>query len=635
MKRTLLLAAAALLLPAPAALPQARPAAGLANPLQEGQQRSQPTWSGRGMVASQETLASRAGTAVLRQGGNAVDGAVATAFALAVTLPQAGNLGGGGFLLLWLPGPSPARARGCLPPAPAASPAEASLPERALGGGVAVAVNFREKAPAAATPTLFLTAAGEVDRQRATRSLQSTAVPGTVAGLLLAQRCYGRLPLAAVLAPAIRLAEQGFPVDRELADSLAAGLPLLRLDPTSRTLFLRSGPGGLRAPRPGEWLRQGALAATLRRIARQREAGFYGGPVAQSLVRLMEQGGGLIRATDLESYRAELVPPQLGHFHGYPVLSMPPPGGGLTLLQLLGLLEPFDLAARGAGSASSLHLLGEAMNLAYRDRNRYLGDPSSRRTPLPDLLAPAYLEALRAGIDRRRHRPSSTLAAPSPRRREGPNTTHLSVADRSGGLAALTTTLNFAYGNGVSVPGAGFLLNNEMDDFSAAPGRPNAFGLVQGQANAIAPGRRPLSSMAPTLVFRPDGSPWLALGSPGGSRITTTVAQVLLQRVLWGANLSTAVAAPRVHSQLWPDRLELEEGFSPDTRTLLEAMGHRLQPTAAMGAANSVEVLLPLGSGSLGVVDPRRGRTTAQAEWPQVEELSPARAGAEVPGDQR
>jgi gamma-glutamyltranspeptidase/glutathione hydrolase len=254
------------------------------------------------------------------------------------------------------------------------------------------------------------------------------------------------------------------------------------------------------------------------------------------------------------------------------------------------------------------------MNLAYRDRNRYVGDPDPRGPALPDLLNPTYLDALRAGIDPLRHRPSASLAPSAAPLREGPNTTHLSVADRAGGLVALTTTLNFAYGNGISVPGAGFLPNNEMDDFTAAPGRPNAFGLVQGEANAIVPGRRPLSSMAPTLVFRSDGRPWLATGSPGGSRIITTVAQVLLQRLVWGANLASAVAAPRIHSQLWPDRLELEEGISPDTRALLEACGHTVRSSAAMGAANSVEVLLPVGSGSLAAVDPRRGRTTAAVE---------------------
>ncbi|WP_216899942.1 gamma-glutamyltransferase [Synechococcus sp. CCY 9618] len=592
-----------LLAGAPEALAQA-PAGPGTNVLQEGEQRFRPVWSAKGIVAAQEPLAAAAGAATLRAGGNAVDAAVATAFALAVTLPQAGNLGGGGFLLLWLPGPSPAAARGCLADAAGGSAAAAGDgPERRLGGGTAVAVNFRETAPRAATAGMFLGADGQVDRARATRSLLSTGVPGSVAGLALAQRCYGRLPLERVLAPALQLAEQGFPVSRELSESLAAAAPLLGADPTSRRLFLPP-------PAPGTMLRQPELAATLRRITAEGERGFYAGPVAAALVDRMEQGGGLIRRDDLLAYRARLVAPLLVRFRGHQVLTMPPPGGGLTLLQILGILEPFDLAASGLNAASTVHVMAEAMNLAYRDRNALLGDPEQVPVPVARLLSPAYLAGLRRRINPRRHTPARQLEAASAR--EGTNTTHLSVADRQGGLVALTTTLNFAYGNGVAVPGAGFLLNNEMDDFTARPGSANAFGLRQGEANAIAPGRRPLSSMAPTLLFRPDGRPWLATGSPGGSRIITTVLQVLLNRLVHGLNLASAVAAPRLHSQLWPDRLDLEQGISPDTRSLLEAMGHQLRSAPAMGAANSVEVLE--GGGSLGAVDPRRGEAPAVPE---------------------
>ncbi len=590
-------------LPVPPARAQAvaPPAAAESNVLLEGEQRFRPQWSARGLVAAQEPLASAAGAAILRQGGNAVDGAVATAFALAVTLPQAGNLGGGGFLLLWLPGPSPARQRGCLDRAPGGNPAAG--PELAIGGGTAVAMNFRETAPAAATATMFLGPDGQVDRTRATRSLLSTAVPGSVAGLALAQRCYGRLPLEKVMAPAIRLADQGFPVSRDLRDSLAAAAPRLQADPSSRRLFLPP-------PAPGTLLRQGELAASLRRIAAEGERGFYTGPVADALVGAMERGGGLIRHDDLRAYRARLVRPLRRQFRGHPVLTMPPPGGGLTLLQLLGILEPFDLAATGLNSAASLHSMAEAMNLAYRDRNALLGDPDQVPVPVERLLSPAHLDGLRRRIDPQRHTPAPALEAAAAT--EGTNTTHLSVADRQGGLAALTTTLNFPYGNGISVPGMGFLLNNEMDDFTALPGSANAFGLRQGTANAIAPGRRPLSSMAPTLVFRPDGRPWIATGSPGGSRIITTILQVLLNRMVHGLNLAGAVAAPRIHSQLWPDRIDAEEGLSPDSRRLLEAMGHSVRQAPAMGAANSVEVLA--GGGSLGTVDPRRAEGPAVAE---------------------
>jgi gamma-glutamyltranspeptidase / glutathione hydrolase len=593
------------------------PLPGRANPLQEGSQRFQPQWSAGGMVASQERLASEAGAAVLRQGGNAVDAAVATAFALAVTLPQAGNLGGGGFAVLWLPGPSPARGRGCLP---VQRPGQ-SGPELAVGRGVAVAVNFRETAPLAATPGMFLAADGQVDRQRATRSLLSTAVPGTPAGLLLAQRCYGRLPLARVMAPAIALAERGFAVGPELARSLRQAAPLLQADPTSRRLFYgapRRRGGEPELYRPGELLRQPELAVSLNRIARFGEAGFYRGPSAEALVSLMGWGGGLIRQADLDAYRAQLVRPLRGAFRGATVLGMPPPSsGGVTLLQLLQILDPLPLERWGLNSAAAIHVLVEAMNLAYRDRNRWLGDPDQVAIPLDHLLSPDYTADLRRQLDLRRHRPAAALAPPGALGREGPNTTHLSVADRNGGMVALTTTLNFAYGNGVSVPGAGFLLNNEMDDFTASPGQPNAYGLVQGQANAIAPGRRPLSSMSPTLVFRPDGSPWLATGSPGGSRIITTVLQVLLGRLVHGLNLAGAVASPRLHSQLWPDQISHEQGISPDTLELLRRRGHQLQLAPAMGSANSVEVLPPAagtGGGSLGVADPRRLDAAAVAE---------------------
>jgi gamma-glutamyltranspeptidase/glutathione hydrolase len=435
--------------------------------------------------------------------------------------------------------------------------------------------------------------------------------------LLLAQRCYGRLTRQAVLQPAIALAERGFLVGKELADSLQQAAPLLQADPTSRALFFRPPlrPGGAPLPyRPGELLRQPALADTLRRLAAEGEPGFYSGPVAAQLVTLMRRGGGLIRQVDLDHYRAQLVPPLQGRFRGHPLLTMPPPsGGGVGLLMLLGILEPMPLEHLGQGSAAVLHRLAEAMNLVSRDRNRWLGDPDQITMPLERLLSRSYLDALRQSIRSDRHRPAAVLDPSSaPRPAGGSNTTHLSVADRQGGLVATTTTLNFAYGNGVSVPGAGFLLNNEIDDFALLPGSANAYGLVQGQANALAPGRRPLSSMTPTLVFRPDGRPWLATGSPGGSRIVSTVLQVLLGRMVFGLNLAGAVASPRMHSQLWPDRLQLEQGFSPDTLRLLEAMGHVLLEGPAMGSANSVEVL-PEG-GSLGVADPRRRDAEAVAE---------------------
>ena len=594
--------------PAAALSPAGLPAA---TDLQEGAQRFHPVVSGGGLVAAQEARAAAVGASMLRQGGNAVDAAVATCFALAVTLPKAGNLGGGGFLVLWLP-------------RSAARPLQA--PALAIGRGQAVALNFRETAPLAVRPELFLQPDGSVDRAKATRSLLSTGVPGTVAGLTLAQARYGRLPLKAVMAPAIELAERGFPVGVELAASLAAAAPLLKADPTSRRQFFK--PGG-QFYRPGEILRQADLARSLRRIAEQGAPGFYGGPVARALEGLMAQRGGLIRSADLAAYRARWQAPLQGRFRGYQVVTMPPPsGGGITLLQLLNVLEPLDLPATGANSAATIHRLVEAMNLAYRDRNRLLGDPDQVAMPLEQLQSSAYATLQRSRLDLQRHRPASQLEADPTALGGSSNTTHVSVADRQGGLVAVTTTLNGAYGNGISVPGAGFLLNNELDDFSLKPGSANGYGLVQGAVNAIAPGRRPLSSMTPTLVFRPSGEPLLATGSPGGSRIITTVLQVLLNRLAFGLNLASSVAAPRIHSQLWPDQISVEEGLSPDTRRLLEAMGHKLVAVPAMGSANSVEVLPAKGApagpgvvtrralsgGSLGVADPRRRDAAAVPE---------------------
>jgi gamma-glutamyltranspeptidase/glutathione hydrolase len=570
--------------------------------LQEREQRSHPVWSPGGMLAVQEPRAAAAGVELLQEGGNAVDAAVGTAFALAVTHPQAGNLGGGGFLVLWLPGASPARSRGCLPAGSA--PGSADNPELPIGRGTAVAVNFRETAPAAARADLFVGPDGTVDRKLATGSLLSTAVPGSVAGLVLAQRCYGRLPLRQVLRPAIALAEGGFPVSRTLAEDLRRARPRLEADPTARGLFLA-------ADQPGELLRQGSLASTLRRIAQQGERGFYTGPTAEALTGLMRRGGGLITQADLERYRAQLVRPLERRFRGTTVLVPPPPSSAVTILQLLALLEPMPLASLGANGAESLHRMAEAMNLAYRDRNALLGDPDQVAIPLARMLAPAYVAAMRRSLDLQRHRPAAQVQQGPPPLPESEDTIHLSTADRQGGMVALTTTLNFPFGNGIAVSGAGFLLNNEMDDFTAQLGSANAFGLVQGASNAIAPGRRPLSSMSPTLVFHADGRPWFATGSPGGSRILTTVLQVLLNRIEHGLNLAGAVAAPRIHAQLLPDRLFFEEGISPDTLRLLEAKGHQLVRSPAMGAANSVEITT---DGTFGVVDPRKAEGIAVGE---------------------
>ena len=447
-----------------------------ANPLQEPGQRVRPVESATGIVSSQEALASRAGASILAAGGNAIDAAVATAYALAVTLPQAGNLGGGGFLVFW------------------------NQPERR-----GYALNFREMAPRRAHKDLFLNADGSVNRKLATRSLLSTGVPGTVAGLLKAQERFGALSRSEVMAPAIRLAEQGFPVYPVLAESFKRAAPLLQADPSAKAIYYKSDGEPYAA---GEILRQPLLAATLRRIAQQGRSGFYQGPLAQQLETLMRQGGGLMDRQDLATYTAPWVEPVQGNFRGLKVLSMPPPSsGGVTLIQMLNLLEPFDLAGMGLNSAESIHTLVEAMNLAYRDRNSELGDPDQVTVPVQRLTSKAYANSLRSLIRAQRHTPSADLGGTAPLPANSTNTTHLSVADQQGSLVALTTTLNFAYGNGVAIPGTGVLLNNEMDDFPSKPGVPNAYGLVQGEKNAIAPGRRPLSSMTPTVVLKSDGNP--------------------------------------------------------------------------------------------------------------------------------
>lgn len=558
------------------------------NLLQESGQRFHPVHSSLGIVSSQERLASEVGAFMLRKGGNAMDAAVATAFALSVTLPQAGNLGGGGFLVFW------------------------HAPERK-----AYALNFREMAPHIAHRDLFLDADGEVSKNKEFFSLLSTGVPGSVAGLLKAQERFGRLSRVEVMAPSIQLADEGFVIYPQLADSLKRAFPRLSKDPTARSLFYRQvelpdgGPQWI-PYQSGEQLRQPELAQSLNLISSKGTAGFYEGTTAHQIVALMNSQGGLIDYRDLTDFTAPWVEPVKGVFRGHTVISMPPPSsGGITLLQILRLIEPFDLESLGTNSADSIHLLTESMNLAYRDRNQFLGDPDQIDIPVRRLLSHSYIDSLRNQLNLSSHTSAVDLSGQAPLS-SGVNTTHLSVADRDGSLVALTTTLNFAYGNGIAVPGAGFLLNNELADFTAKPGVPNAYGLVQGEQNAVAPSRRPLSSMTPTIVLNQEGDSWLATGSPGGSRIITTVVQVLLNRIIHGLNLATSVATPRIHSQLWPDSLQLEQGFSPDTLELLKQRGHALRFTRSMGSANSVE-LKPNG-GSFGVSDPRRPEGAAIAE---------------------
>jgi len=531
-----------------------------------------PVWAAHGMVAAQEAVAARAGLAVLEAGGNAVDAAVTVGFALAVTLPRAGNLGGGGFMLI-----------------------------HDAAAGETVAIDYRETAPAAAGRDMFLGPDGAPDPTLSRFHGLAVGVPGTVAGLALALREHGTLSLADALAPAIRLAEQGIAVTPELAASLRAGRERLTRWPATAAIFY--GPDGA-PPAPGAILRQPDLARTLRAIAERGVDGFYRGPVAGRIAAAVQAAGGVMTVADLAGYQAVRREPVRGTYRGHEIVSMPPPSsGGAHIVQILNMLEGYDLAGSGHNGALTIHLMAEAMRRAYADRSRHLGDSDFVDVPLAWLTSKTYAEALRSGIDHAAPTPSAAIAAGAPAAFESAETTHFSVVDAAGNAVANTTTLNFSYGSGLVADGVGVLLNNEMDDFSAKPGFPNAYGLIGGEANAVAPGKRPLSSMSPTIVLK-DGAPFIVTGSPGGSRIITTTLQIILNVVDHGMNIAEATAAPRVHHQWRPDELRVEAGLSPDTLALLRAMGHEVAQKTAMGSTQSI-LIDPETGGRYGAADPR------------------------------
>ena len=521
----------------------------------------------RGMVVSSEPLASEVGAGILRAGGNAVDAAVAVGFALAVTHPAAGNLGGGGFMLI------------------------------RLASGEAVVVDYREQAPAAATRNLYLDAHGELIPEASTVGVRAAGVPGTVAGLALAEQKFGKLGLARVLAPAIHLAKRGFPVSYALRESLLADRELLSKFDASRRIFLRDG----RPYEPGEVFRQPELARTLEEIARRGPRVFYQGRLAKAIAATMEKYHGLVTLTDLEQYQAKLRQPLVGHFRGFQILSVPPPSsGGVVLIEMLNVLEPLDLGA--PNSFHSIHLIAETMRRAYADRAAYLGDADFSPVPAKGLTSPDYAAKLREEI--LQARVEVPVQPGNPQLYESGQTTHFSVVDAGGNAVANTYTLNGGYGCGVTVEGAGFLLNNQMDDFAAKPGTPNMFGLVQGEANAIAPRKRPLSSMTPTIVLR-EGKVRLVLGSPGGGTIINTVLQVLLNVLVFKMDIQQAVTAPRFHHQWAPDRLVIERvGFSADTLEKLQAAGYTLDLRDSLGDCEAIEVD-PRSGWRFGAADPR------------------------------
>ncbi|MDP5064993.1 MAG: gamma-glutamyltransferase [Haliea sp.] len=527
----------------PVAMAQA-PAPAAQTPIIDFGSRFLPTVARQGMVVGPEELAAEVGLDVLRAGGNAVDAAVATGFALAVSYPRAGNLGGGGFMLLHL----------------------ADEDRQTL-------IDYRETAPAAATRDLFLNENGAVDQQRAYFSHKSAGVPGTVAGLILAQQRYGTLPLADVMAPAIALARDGFAVSFALNQEIAARAERLAMNPEARRLFLDAQG---RVPEIGSRWQQPDLAWTLTQIAEHGQKGFYEGEVARRILAEMQAGEGLISAADLAGYRAVEREPVRGTYQQYEIISTPPPSsGGIHIIQILNILEGYDLQAMGHNSAAYIHHLTEAMKLAYADRSRYLADPDFEPVPVAELTDKAYAERQRALIKPGRATPSEEIAPGKVLVDASHDTTHYTVADRFGNVVSNTYTLNFSFGSHIAVPGTGMLLNNEMADFAANPGQPNPFGLVEGEANRIEGGKRPLSSMSPTMVFR-DGKPWLATGSPGGSLIITSVLQTALNAMAFDMNIATASAEPRVHHQWQPDKLVVEQGISPDTLALLRALGHNV-----------------------------------------------------------
>ena len=558
---------AGLLLPLTAAFPQAPDA-----PIVRYGDLRHPVFGAAGMVASQNALASEVGAQVLADGGNAVDAAVAVGFALAVTLPRAGNLGGGGFMLV--------------------HDAET---------GETVAIDYREMAPRRASRDMFLDDDGNVDKDRARFSHLSAGVPGTVAGLWRAHQDYGSLPWRRVVEPAIQLARDGVVMSYDLAGLLAARKERMCRYEASCHYYYK--PGG-KPYLPGERFIQSDLADTLEAIAEDGPDAFYEGEIAAKIVAEMERGGGLVDAESLAAYEPSIRDVARGTYRGYEIVTMPPPSsGGIHVVQILNILEHFPMTEFGWGSADAIHVLAEASRLAYADRSKHLGDPDYYDVPQNWLTSKEYAKELAATIDMHRARPSSEVSPGVPPAYESPDTTHFSVIDRDGNVVSSTTTLNFSFGSGIAVPGAGFLLNNEMDDFSAKAGVPNAYGLLGDEANEIQSGKRPLSSMTPTIVFN-EGNAWFATGSPGGSRIITTVLQMIVNVIDHDMNIAEAGAAPRMHHQWLPDMLQLESGISPDTIRMLEARGHEIAGTQySMGSLQSVAYKDGVFRGSS---DPRR-----------------------------
>mgnify|MGYP001422714144 FL=1 len=541
-------------------------------PIVEYNSINHPVIDDKGMVVSQRMIASEVGAEILKKGGNAVDAAVATGLALAVVLPRAGNLGGGGFMVVYL-----------------------------KEEDKTIAIDYREKAPSAATRDLFLDENGDYDRKKAQFSLLSAGVPGSVAGFHHALTNYGTLSWQEVLEPAIRLAEKGFVIPHDLANTLASKRYRERLssNPAAAKVFFKEDKGLYSA---GEILIQKDLASTLKELSKNGPDAFYSGKIAQLIVEEMERNGGLITLEDLKNYNVAERQPLVGSYKGYEIVSMPPSSsGGTHLIQMLNMLEEFPLKEMGFGSADTIHILAEVMKRAYADRSKYLGDSDFYKVP-SSLTSKKYAISLNKDISLDKVTPSEDVSPGDPYPYESPDTTHFSVMDSYGNAVSNTYTLNFSYGSGLMIPGTGMLINNEMDDFSSKPGTPNGYGLLGSEANAIEGNKRPLSSMTPTIIFK-DQKPYMVFGSPGGSRIITTVLQVALNVMEHEMNIAQAVHSPRIHHQWLPEVLMIEQGFGSDTEKLLESKGYRLYPSSTMG---SVQAIVKEGKYFYGSADPRR-----------------------------
>ena len=534
-------------------------------------ERMHPVQGKDGMVVTSHFLATESALEVLKEGGNAIDAAVTAAFSLAVTQPRSGNIGGGGFMVI-------------------------SSEEK----DEVVAIDYREKAPSQATVDMFLDEKGDADSNKSRYSHLAAGVPGTVAGLAMALEKYGTITLQQAMAPAIKLAEEGFIVTPRFSKGLKDKEERLAKWESSKKIFYKADGSFYE---PGDLFVQKDLAETLKRISAEGYKEFYEGKTAELLVAEMAKHGGLITMEDMKNYSPVMRTPVHGNYRGYDVYSMSPPSsGGAHVVQILNILEGYDIAASGHNSSTTIHLMAEAMKRAYADRSLYLGDEDFVEIPLKGITSKKYAEELRAGIDTDKATESKTIAPGKPQPYESNETTHFSIVDKFGNAVSNTYTINFSYGSGIVVEGAGFLLNNEMDDFSSKPGVPNAYGLLGGEANKVEPNKRMLSSMSPTIVKK-DGKNFLLTGSPGGSRIITTTLQVIMNVIDHGLNVQSAVAAPRIHHQWMPDEIRIEEGLSLDTINALEAKGHTIKQKSSMGAIQSI--LIKDGM-MYGGADPRR-----------------------------